>query len=94
MDANPKKPGWKRSAERNATRLQRWLDANGFTAAQLEQASAKYSRQALANILRRKSLRLSTMRVILGAARKLAMRDVQMQELFDLEPESNDTEET
>jgi|tagenome__1003787_1003787.scaffolds.fasta_scaffold18736869_1 hypothetical protein len=67
------------------SRLQSWLAGNGFTSASLEVAIGM-SRQGMTKIRGGADLRLSTMRRILRGARQIAKRDVQMGELFDLEP--------
>lgn len=69
------------------TRLQLWLDQNGFTSAQLEQM-AGIGRQAMTKIRAGGDARKGTMLRILRAARRLKGSDVQMDELFDLDPDS------
>lgn len=71
---------------RKLTPLQAWLDANGFTAAQLEQ-EIKMSRQSLQQIREGRDCRLSTAKRILGGCERLADRHVRMDEIFDLEPD-------
>jgi transcriptional regulator with XRE-family HTH domain len=76
-----------RSSETLAgSRLQSWLDANGFTAAGLENELGM-SRQSRQQIRLGRDVRLETARRILGGCRRLAHREVRMQEIFDLEPE-------
>jgi predicted transcriptional regulator len=77
----PSKAGAKR------TRLQQWVRENGFTSAQLEQASG-ISRQSMTKIRAGADARKRTMLRILSAARKLKGPEVEMLDLFDLEPES------
>lgn len=69
------------------TRLQQWLNANGFTSAQLEEASG-IGRQSMTRIRAGGDVRRKTMIRILGAAQKLKGQRVAMDELFDLDPES------
>lgn len=69
-----------------ASRLQRWLAQNGFTAAQLEKQIGM-SRQSLQQIREGRDLRMTTARRILAGCRKLAQRDVRMEEIFDLDPQ-------
>ena len=73
-------------AAEKKTRLQDWLDQNGFQSVQLEAATG-ICRQSMTKIRGRREFHLRTMRRILRGARKLAGRPVQMQELFDLEPD-------
>ena len=69
------------------TRLQQWLDANGFTSAELEE-KAEVSRQAMTKIRAAiGDVRRSTMIRILDGACFLANRKVRMDEIFDLEPQ-------
>jgi predicted transcriptional regulator len=68
------------------TPLQRWLDDNGFTSAQLETV-AEMSRQSMTRIRGGGEVRRRTMIKILRGARKLKA-DVTMDELFDLDPDS------
>lgn len=77
----PTKTGAKR------TRLQGWVDENGFTSAQLEVASG-ISRQSMTKIRAGADARKRTMLRILSAARKLKGPEVQMNDLFDLDPDS------
>jgi transcriptional regulator with XRE-family HTH domain len=66
------------------TRLQRWLDAHGFTSAQLESASG-IVRQTMRRIRSGHGVTQKTMRRIRGGAETLAGHSVQMEELFDLD---------
>jgi hypothetical protein len=68
------------------TRLQRWLDENGFTSAQLETASG-VGRQSMTKIRGGGDVRRKTMIRILRGARKLKPGTT-MDELFDLDPDS------
>jgi len=72
---------------RPTTRLQQWLDANGFTSAQLEKA-IPMSRPTMTQIRRGRDVRLSTMLRLLRGCRTLASRTVPMDEIFDLDPDS------
>lgn len=78
--------GSDRLGRRPPTRLQHWLNANGFTSAQLEKASG-IARQSMTKIRAGADTRKRTMLRILAAARTLKGPEVQMSELFDLEPE-------
>ena len=69
------------------TRLQRWLDDNGFTSAQLEEACG-LGRQSMTKIRAGGDARKRTMLRILRGARRLKGPDVQLQDLFDLDPDS------
>ncbi|MDQ3279898.1 MAG: hypothetical protein M3Q69_00630 [Acidobacteriota bacterium] len=73
------------------SRLQQWLDANGFTSVQLETAVAKVTepigRQSMTRIRGGGDVRLKTMLRILLGARRLKS-DVTMNDIFDLDPES------
>jgi predicted transcriptional regulator len=69
------------------TRLQRWLNENGFTSVQLEEASG-IARQSMTKIRGGADARKRTMLRILAAARKLKGPEVQMLDLFDLDPDS------
>jgi DNA-binding Xre family transcriptional regulator len=74
-------------AEPDSTRLQQWLDDNGFTSAELEAATG-LSRQAMTKIRRQVGdVRRTTMIRILDGACALAKRKVRMEEIFDIEPE-------
>jgi DNA-binding Xre family transcriptional regulator len=72
------------------TRLQHWLDLNGFTSADLERAIAAsmggISRQSMAKIRKGADVRLSTIVRIKHGAQTLAQRQVKVEELFDFEP--------
>jgi transcriptional regulator with XRE-family HTH domain len=81
-----RKRGRPPSAEGPTTLLQRWLNENGFTAADLEKA-AEMTRESLARPRRGKGVHLTTMLRILAGARKLAKRRVTMDELFPLDPD-------
>lgn len=70
----------------DSTPLQRWLDDNGFTSAQLE-TTAGIGRQSMTRIRGGGEVRRRTMIKILRGARKLKA-DVTMDELFDLDPDS------
>lgn len=77
----------RQQAEPAATRLQQWLDDNGFTSAQLETATG-LSRQAMTKIRAQVGdVRRTTMIRILDGACILANRKVRMDEIFDIEPE-------
>jgi hypothetical protein len=79
----PKRP----PAEPAGTRLQQWLDDNGFTSAELEIATG-LSRQAMTKIRAQVGdVRRTTMIRILDGACVLAKRRVRMDEIFDIEPE-------
>jgi transcriptional regulator with XRE-family HTH domain len=69
------------------TRLVEWLEANGFTSAQLEKKT-KITRQSVGQIRRVRDVRRSTMIRVLRACRALAHRKVGMEEIFDLDPDS------
>ena len=69
------------------TRLREWLEANDVTSAQLEKET-KISRQSVARIRKGADIRRSTMIRLLRACRVLARRTVQMDEIFDLDPDS------
>ena len=69
------------------TRLLEWLEANGFTSAQLEKAT-KITRQSIGQIRRGRDVRRSTMIRLLRGCRALARRNVPMEEIFDLDPDS------
>jgi transcriptional regulator with XRE-family HTH domain len=71
----------------SGTRLQEWLDTNGFTSAQLERVT-KMSRQSLGQIRNGRDVRRRTMLRLLRGCRALAKRPVQMDEIFDLDPDS------
>ncbi|MDP9191106.1 MAG: hypothetical protein M3P06_05330 [Acidobacteriota bacterium] len=82
-----RRPNRKPAAASTPTRLQHWLDTNGFTSAELE-AETELSRQAMTKIRAAiGDVRRSTMIRILDGACFLAQRKVQMDELFDLEPQ-------
>lgn len=75
--------------KRPLTRLQRWLDANGFTSAQLEAVTA-IPRQSMTKIRAKANQTRKTMiRIRIGAS-KLAGRPVPIEELFDFESEESD----
>ncbi len=74
--------------KRKPVRLQLWLDANGFTSAQLEQASG-ICRQTMTQIKAGRDIRQNTMKRILRAARLLAQRNVGIEELFDFESDGD-----
>jgi predicted transcriptional regulator len=75
------------TAEGKQTRLQSWLDAKGFTSAQLEEKTG-ISRQAMTKIRAGGDVRRKTMMKILKGARELNGGTVTMDELFDLDPDS------
>ncbi len=77
----PSRPGASR------TRLQRWVDENGFTSTELEAASG-IGRQSMTKIRAGGDARKRTMLRILRGARKLKGADVQLLDLFDLDPDS------
>jgi DNA-binding XRE family transcriptional regulator len=72
-----------------ASRLQQWLANHGFTAAQL-QKQIGMSRQSLQQIREGRDVRMTTARRILAGCRKLAQREVRMEEIFDLDPHGRD----
>lgn len=74
---------------RQSTPLQRWLDANGFSAAHLAK-EIEMPRQSLQQIREGRDCRLSTARRVLGGFRRLARRPVRMSEIFGLEPEERE----
>ena len=76
----------KPSEEGNKSRLQRWLDANGFTSVQLEEATG-IGRQAMTKIRAGGDTRKRTMVRIRRGCSILAKRKVGIEEIFDLEPE-------
>ena len=86
MSAPPEQPNGKKATLWDS-RLQRWLEANGFTSARLEKATGM-SRQSTTQIRRGRDLRLTTMLRILRGCRALALRKVVMDEIFDLDPDS------
>jgi transcriptional regulator with XRE-family HTH domain len=69
------------------SRLQQWLNAHGFSSAELERATGM-SRQSTTQIRGGRDLRLTTMLRILRGCRALASRKVVMDEIFDLDPDS------
>jgi predicted transcriptional regulator len=69
------------------TRLQLWLDENGFTSAQLEEKTG-IGRQSMTRIRGGGDVRRKTMMKILRGARELRGAKVTMDELFDLDPDS------
>lgn len=68
------------------TRLQAFMNAESMTSAELEIA-IPMARQTMGRIRSGSDLRLSTMRRILAGIRPVAGRRVEMQEIFNLEPE-------
>lgn len=73
---------------RQPTRLQSWLDTNGFTSAQLER-KVPMSRQSMTKVRAGRDVRRKTMIRILRAARDLKNDPmVKMDDLFDLDPDS------
>jgi DNA-binding Xre family transcriptional regulator len=81
------KPGRQPGKGQPPTRLQEWLDRNGFTSAQLEKEIAM-SRQAMTKIRAGGDVRRKTMVRINRGCSHLARRPVAMDEIFDLDPES------
>lgn len=79
-----------RKRKRQPVRLQLWLDANGFTSAQLEDA-ASICRQTMTEIRAGRDTRQNTMRKVLHGARRLANRPVRIEELFEFDFESDDS---
>ena len=69
------------------SRLQDWLRRNGFSSADLEKEVA-ICRQSMTRIRRGADVRYRTMLRILRGCRRLARRDVRMEEIFDLDPDS------
>jgi hypothetical protein len=70
----------------SGTRLQQWLDAHGFTSAQLEAATG-IGRQGMTKIRGAVGdVRRTTMIRILDGACILANRKVRMDEIFDIDP--------
>ena len=69
------------------TRLQLWLDENGFTSAQMEEKTG-IGRQSMTRIRGGGDVRRKTMMRILRGARELKGVIVTMDELFDLDPDS------
>lgn len=67
------------------TRLQQWLDDHEFTSAQLE-AETGIARQSMTKIRRGQDVRMKTMLRILKAARRMKGPEVQITDLFDLDP--------
>lgn len=73
-----------------STRLQQWLDVNGFTSAALERAimsatGTTISRQSMTKIRHGADVRLSTVIRIRRGAGLLANRPVSVEELFDFD---------
>lgn len=85
VDGTRGNSGPRRQGKRPATRLQKFLNANGLTSVQLETATG-ISRPAMSRIRAGGDVRRQTMLRILLGARKLAGRRVRMDEIFDLEP--------
>jgi predicted transcriptional regulator len=79
----------RRSSVETPTRLQAWLDENGFTSAELE-VLIDISRQSMTKIRLGRNARQRTMLTILRGCRALAKRPVDMHEIFDLDPDSPD----
>jgi hypothetical protein len=73
-----------RSVTTEPTRLQSWLDRNGYTSAQLE-ASSGIARPSMRRVRKGSSVTQRTMLRILHGARALAARRVHVLELFDLD---------
>lgn len=71
------------------TLLQRWLGTHGFTSAQLERTSG-IGRQAMMKIRQGADLRRKTMIRICRGASTLVGYTVRMDELFDLDPYSEE----
>jgi hypothetical protein len=76
-------------------RLQRWLDANGWTSADLERRiEPPIARQTMGKIRDGSDVRLSTMRRIQRGACRLAGRPVRMEELWDIDPPHDESNRT
>jgi hypothetical protein len=69
------------------TRLQVWLDTQGLTSAQLE-AVTGICRQTMTRIRAGSDVRWKTMLRLLRGARLLTGEPIRMDDLFDLDPES------
>lgn len=69
------------------TRLQRYLDEHGIAAATVEKESG-IPRASFRKLRKGRDPRLSTMRRVLRAVRRMRP-GVQMEELFDLQPEDD-----
>ncbi len=76
-----------RPPKKSPTRLQAWLDRNGFTSADLE-GKTGIVRQSMTKIRAGGEVRRKTMLKILAGCMTLAGRKVSMEEIFDLDPES------
>jgi predicted transcriptional regulator len=74
-------------ARQRPTPLQTFLTASGLTSAQLERLTG-IARPSMTKIRHGQDVRLTTMRRILAAVRTLTGRHVAMDEIFDLEPQS------
>lgn len=88
MNAQSQQPGKKpraRVAASPITRLQMWLNENGFTSAELEEVT-RICRQTMTKIRAGGDVRKKTMIRIARGAGVLAGRPVRMDELFDLDP--------
>lgn len=75
------------------SRLHHWLRENGFTSAELEKEVA-ICRQSMTRIRGGADVRYRTMLRILRGCRRLARRDVRMEEIFDLDPDSKSNRES
>jgi DNA-binding Xre family transcriptional regulator len=82
-----RRPGRPPARLQSPSRLQAWLDQNGFTSADLE-ADTGISRQSMTKIRAGADVRRRTMMRILVGCTTLARRKVSMEEIFDLDPES------
>jgi len=69
--------------------LQKWLDDNDFTSAELEQKTG-ICRQTMTKIRAGSDLRKKTMIRIARGATTLAGRPVRIDEVFDLDPYSSE----
>lgn len=88
-DSTKERPtiGTKRKTCRKASRLELWLEKNGFSSAQLE-AACQMTHQQMGSIRAGRNVLLTTMIKIRIGASKLAGRVVAMDELFDLGDDS------
>lgn len=75
------------ASTRRKTRLQKWLDTEGLTSAQLERVTG-IPRQSMTRVRAGADVRQKTMARILQGARALAGRRVSIEELFDFEIDS------
>ncbi|HYH08685.1 MAG TPA: hypothetical protein VEK11_16645 [Thermoanaerobaculia bacterium] len=78
----------RRNRESNLkTRLQQWLDNNGYSSGALERATG-IGRKAMQAIRRGRDVRKSTMIRVLKGARLLSGEPVEITDLFDFEPDA------